>query len=74
MKFVGIGAFTKKALEFYYKTPKSKLERIEECDLLRFIDKSIPVKMVEVTCRNVSVDTPKDLEAVISIIKNGDII
>lgn len=73
-KFVGIGAFTKKALLFYNETPKSKLERIEECDLLRFIDKFVPVKMVEVNCRNISVDTPKDLEAVISIIKKGDIV
>lgn len=72
-KFVGIGVFTKTALQFYNDTPKSKLEKIEECDLLRFVDKFIPVKMVEVNCRNVSVDTPKDLEAVISIIKNGEI-
>ena len=64
MKFVGIGAFTKKALEFYHNTPKSLIEKIEECDLLRFIDKGIEIKMVEVTCRNVSVDTPKDLELV----------
>ena len=69
MKFVGIGAFTKKALEFYNDTPKSLIERIEECDLLRFIDKGIEVKMVEVTCRNVSVDTPKDLELVRSLMK-----
>lgn len=72
-KFVGIGAFTRKALQFYDSTPKSKLEKIEECDLLRFIDKFVPVKMVEVSCRNISVDTPKDLEAVISIIKTGGI-
>lgn len=70
MKFVGIGSFTAEALEFYQQTPKSKLERIEECDLIRFIDKRVPVKMVEVTCRNISVDTPKDLEEVISLIKN----
>ena len=68
MKFVGIGAFSKEALEFFNSTPKSKLEKIEECDLLRFIDKGISVKMVEVNCRNVSVDTPKDLEKVISLI------
>lgn len=73
MKFVGIGAFTKKALDFYNATPKSRLERIEECDLIRFIDKAIPVKMVEVACRNISVDTPKDLHAVISIMEKGSI-
>ena len=64
MKFVGIGAFRKSALKFYNDTPKSLIEKIEECDLLRFIDKGIDVKMVEVNCRNVSVDTPKDLELV----------
>lgn len=73
-KFVGIGAFTKKALQLYNDTPKSKLERIEECDLLRFLDKFVKVRMVEVACRNVSVDTPKDLEAVISIVENGRIL
>ncbi len=73
MKFVGIGAFSKSALSFYNDTPKSKLERIEECDLIRFIDKRVPVEMVEVSCKNVSVDTPKDLQAVISIIENGGI-
>lgn len=69
MKFVGIGAFSKYALDIYVSTPKSQLERIEECDLLRFIDRGITVKMVEVMCRNVSVDTPKDLETVISIVR-----
>lgn len=61
-KFVGIGVFSREALYFYNNTPKSKLERIEECDLLRFIDKFKPVQMVEVDVNNISVDTPKDLE------------
>lgn len=61
-KFVGIGVFSKEALSFYNNTPKSTLERIEECDLLRFIDKFKPVQMVEVDVNNISVDTPKDLE------------
>lgn len=71
MKFVGIGAFTQLALKLYNETPKSKLEKIEECDLLRFIDQNIPVKMVEVTCRNISIDTPKDLEFAKKIIGNN---
>lgn len=71
MKFVGIGVFSKEALEFYNKTPKSKLEKIEEMDLIRFLDGRKPVKMVEVECNNISVDTPKDLEAVIGIIKSN---
>ena len=70
MKFVGIGAFSPKALKRYNETPKSKLERIEECDLLRFVDQEIPVRMTEVTCRSVSVDTPKDLEFVRSLLRD----
>lgn len=73
MKFVGIGVFSREALDFYNVTPKSKLERIEECDLLRFVDKNKPVIMVEVECRNISVDTPKDLEAVVEILKKKNL-
>ena len=69
MKFVGIGAFSKEALRIYDATPKSKLEKIEECDLIRFLDQDIKVRMIEVTCRNISVDTPKDLEMVRELIK-----
>ena len=69
MKFVGIGAFSKETLKVYDATPKSKLERVEECDLIRFLDQDIKVRMVEVTCRNISVDTPKDLEMVRELVK-----
>ena len=62
MKFVGIGIFSKYALQVFNDTPRSKLEQIEECDLLRFIEKGIKVKMVKVMCESLSVDTLKDLE------------
>lgn len=72
MKFVGIGVFSKDALDFYNKTPKSKLEKIEEMDLIRFLDGHKLVRMIEVECNNISVDTPKDLEAVIDIVKSNN--
>lgn len=62
MKFVGIGVFSREALAFYNDTPKSDIERIEECDLLRFIERGKSVKMVYVESNNISIDTPKDLE------------
>jgi 3-deoxy-manno-octulosonate cytidylyltransferase (CMP-KDO synthetase) len=62
MKFVGIGVFSREALDFYNDTPKTDIERIEECDLLRFVERGKPVKMVYVESNNVSIDTPKDLE------------
>ena len=70
-KFVGIGAFTKEALAIYNRTKKSRLELIENCDLIRFLDIGVPVRMVEVTCRSLSVDTSKDLAMVSSIIHNA---
>ncbi len=72
-KFVGIGAFSKKALTLYNRTKKSDLEKIEECDLIRFLEVGMAVKMVNVECRNVSVDTPKDLEAVKVIMQHGEL-
>lgn len=63
-KFVGICAFTKEALDFFVSTPQSKLEKIEECDLIRFIEHKKNVKFVDVDCHTLSVDTPKDLEYV----------
>lgn len=69
MKFVGIGVFSREALAFYNKTPKTKLETIEECDLLRFTERLQPVKMVYVESNNISIDTPKDLEQAIVIMK-----
>jgi 3-deoxy-manno-octulosonate cytidylyltransferase (CMP-KDO synthetase) len=63
-KFVGICAMSKSALDFYAATPKSELEIIEECDLIRFIEHHKRVKFVDLDCDTLSVDTPKDLERV----------
>lgn len=68
-KFVGICAFTKEALDFFVNTPQSKLEIIEECDLIRFIEHKKNVKFVEVNCETLSVDTAKDLNSVRIIIQ-----
>lgn len=69
MKFVGIGVFSKKALEIYNNSPKSNLEKAEECDLIRFLDKNIKIKMVEIFAQSLSVDTTKDLEFVRKTLK-----
>ena len=74
MKFVGIGAFSKAALKVFNDTPRSRLEQIEECDLLRFIEKGEKVKMVKVGCESLSVDTVKDLEFVRSKIYSGGVL
>ena len=63
-KLVGIAAFSKKALEFYHTTSRSKLEEAEELDLYRFLENGKKVKLKEIECDTLSVDTPKDLEHV----------
>ena len=68
-KLVGVAAFSKKALEFYVNTPRSKLEEIEELDLYRFLENGKKVKLKEIECSTLSVDTPKDLEHIRKIIE-----
>ena len=68
-KLVGIAAFSKKALEFYATTERSGLEKIEELDLYRFLENGKKVKLKEIECNTLSVDTPKDLELVREIMQ-----
>lgn len=68
-KHVGITAITKKALDMYIKTPKSRFEEIEGIDHLRFVETQ-KVKFVKLEdCESLSVDTQKDLEKVRELLK-----
>lgn len=69
-KIVGIAAFSKKALRFYVDTPRSQVEYTEELDLYRFLENGKKVKLKEIECHTLSVDTPKDLEKVREVIQN----
>lgn len=68
-KYVGIECFTKKGLDFFAKTEMGTLEKIEDIDHLRFLENNKPIFFKKVESESLSVDTPKDLEKVISIIK-----
>jgi 3-deoxy-manno-octulosonate cytidylyltransferase (CMP-KDO synthetase) len=48
---------------------KRNLEMIEDIEILRFVENSLPVKMVKVSSNSISVDTKKDLRKVINILK-----
>ena len=67
MKQVCIYAFPKEHLQEYginkFKTP---LEEIEDIELLRLVEKSFEVQMVEVTGSSIAVDTPEDLVKVVA--------
>ena len=70
-KFVGVGAFNKKALEFYHNTPRGPIEKIEENDSFRFIEHNMPIYYYNCHCKSLSVDTPKDILGVENYLKNA---
>ena len=60
--------FKPEALKFYCeygkKWGKAKIEKIEDIEILRFIENGYKVQYVEVDSETVAVDTEKDLEKV----------
>ena len=68
-KYVGVECFNKEALDFFVSTPMNDLERIEDIDHLRFLANGINLHFTIVDSESISVDTPKDLEKVRSIIE-----
>jgi len=76
-KYVGVECFNKKALDFFINTPKGKIEKIEDIDHLRFLENRRKIQFKYVESESISVDTPKDLEKIRSIIRtkinNGEI-
>lgn len=68
-KFVGVQCFSRKALEFCYNTPRGYLESIEDIDEFRFLENGQHLKFIETNATTLSVDTPKDLDKVRSIIQ-----
>lgn len=71
-KHVGIIGYNKRMLDFYKNSEPGKFELIEGIDTLRFLDYGKQLKLCLVPdCRNLSVDTQKDLDMVIKIIKEN---
>ena len=68
-KFVGVGAFNHKALEFYHTTPRGPIEKIEENDSFRFIENNVPIYYYNCHCHSLSVDNHKDIAGVEAIMK-----
>lgn len=65
-KHLGVLIYNFNALKFFNTTMKNTFERIEDINELRFIEHGIKLKMIEVDASSLSVDTPKDLEKIIS--------
>lgn len=69
-KNIGVYVFTKSALQFFEKTPMGRLESIEDMEMLRMLENHKMVTVLEINSDSFSVDTPKDLERIKSIMLN----
>lgn len=73
-KHIGILGYNKKMLDFYKNTEPGRFELIEGIDTLRFLDYGKQLKLTIVpNCHSLSVDTEKDLEVVIDMMKGEGI-
>lgn len=71
-KHVGIIGYNKKMLDLYKNTRPGRFELIEGIDTLRFLDYGKQLKLVLIpNCHSLSVDTEKDLEIVIKMMKEN---
>lgn len=71
-KHLGVLLYNLEALKFFNTTAMGKLETIEDINELRFMENGKKIKMKKITgAKTLSVDTPKDLERVIEIIKGS---
>ena len=68
-KQVCVYGFKPEALQFYCKSPRGKIESIEDIEILRFIENGYKVQFIEVSSDTVAVDTPNDLEKVRTIMQ-----
>ena len=69
-KHVGIIGYNKKMLDFYKNSEPGRFEQIEGIDTLRFLDYGKQLKLSLVPdCHSLSVDTQKDLDMVIKMMK-----
>lgn len=71
-KQVCVYGFKPDALQFYcdygVKYGKSKIEAVEDIEILRFIENGYKVQYIEVDSQTVAVDTPNDLKKVCTIV------
>lgn len=71
-KQVCVYGFKPEALEFFCSTERGKIEKIEDIEILRFIENGIKVQFIEVDSETIAVDTPQDLLKVNTYIKEHE--
>ena len=66
-----INLIKKYDLDYFELKKKTPLENLEDCELLRFLELGLEVKMIKMSDKSISVDTKQSLKEVVNIIKYG---
>ncbi|MDR2407001.1 MAG: 3-deoxy-manno-octulosonate cytidylyltransferase [Bacteroidales bacterium] len=70
-KVVGVECYNKTALDFFAASEAGFLEKIEDTNLLRFIENHKPIRFIMTDAYQLSVDTSSDLEKVRGIVSEN---
>ena len=68
-KHLGMYAYRKHFLLKYAKMPQTYLEKFEKLEQLRVLEQGYKIKMAETEFDSISVDTPADLEKILSLLR-----
>lgn len=68
---IGVYAFRKMPLMEFAQWPQSPMERAEKIECLRFLENSVPMKMVITSYMGVQIDVPEDIERAEAYIKEA---
>tara|TARA_B110000008_G_C16772219_1_gene485088 strand:- start:169 stop:849 length:681 start_codon:yes stop_codon:yes gene_type:complete len=60
-KHIGVYAFRKQSLLYYYKSKSTTLEKLEKLEQLRFIENGKKIKMVQTDYKGYGIDVMEDL-------------
>jgi len=61
---IGLYGYLKRAVETFIKLPKSRLEKIEKLEQLRFLENNIPIKVIQSKYPSLGVDVPEDIQRI----------
>ena len=70
-RHVGLYVYRNKFLQQFIKLPMSKLEKMEKLEQLRILENGYKIKVAEVNYAPQGVDTPEDLDKLISDLKEN---
>lgn len=69
-KHLGLYGLSKEALLFFSNAERTRNEKIEDVEMLRFLENGYNIKIVKVNSNSVGVDVPSDIDKVVSTIKD----